>query len=236
MDFTGKTVLLTGVARKGQVGESVARAFAELGAVVIGVGRDAAEVEARAAELRQAGLRAEARVCDLSDEAQVAALAGDIAGARARIDALVHLAGGFAMSGPVIESDFEVWQRQFAINLTTAYLVTRAFLPMLRPARGAIVYFSSAAALPGAEGAEMSAYAAAKSGVLALMRAVAAEERRHGVRANALAPTAIRTAANLAAMGEGARYVERDDVAAVVTFLCSKEARAVTGQVVALGR
>jgi NAD(P)-dependent dehydrogenase (short-subunit alcohol dehydrogenase family) len=67
------------------------------------------------------------------------------------------------------------------------------------------------------------------------MRAVAEEERTHGVRANALAPTAIRTAANLEAMGEGARYVERASVADMVCVLCSAESRDVTGQLVRLG-
>jgi len=152
-----------------------------------------------------------------------------------RVDALVNIAGGFAMSGPVAESDFAVWQRQFAINLTTAYLTTRAFLPLLRAARGAIVYFGSAAALPGAKVGKMSAYAAAKAGVLTLMRAVAEEERATGVRANALAPTAIRTASNLESMGESARYVEREQVASAVLWLCSEEASGVTGQVVQLG-
>jgi NAD(P)-dependent dehydrogenase (short-subunit alcohol dehydrogenase family) len=173
--------------------------------------------------------------CDLADEGQVASLATEVSGfTGGRIDALINAAGGFAMSGPVAESDPAVWQRMFAINLTTAYLSTRAFLPLLRAARGAIVYFGSVAALPGAKGAEMAAYAAAKAGVLTLMRAVAAEERAHGVRANAVAPTAIRTAANVQAMGEQARYVEREDVANAVAWLCSEEARAVTGQVVEL--
>jgi NAD(P)-dependent dehydrogenase (short-subunit alcohol dehydrogenase family) len=80
----------------------------------------------------------------------------------------------------------------------------------------------------------MAAYAAAKSGVLILMRAVAEEERGTGVRANAVAPTAIRTAENVASMGEGARYVEREEVAGVVAWLCSDDARTVTGQVLSL--
>jgi NAD(P)-dependent dehydrogenase (short-subunit alcohol dehydrogenase family) len=80
----------------------------------------------------------------------------------------------------------------------------------------------------------MSAYAAAKSGVVALMRAVAQEEQKNGVRANALAPTAIRTAANLESMGGDVRYVEREEVAATVAFLCSAEASAITGQIIRL--
>jgi NAD(P)-dependent dehydrogenase (short-subunit alcohol dehydrogenase family) len=80
----------------------------------------------------------------------------------------------------------------------------------------------------------MAPYAAAKTGVAVLMQAVAQEERANGVRANALAPASIRTAANLQSMGGDTRYVEREDVAAAVVWLCSEQARAVTGQVVRL--
>lgn len=138
------------------------------------------------------------------------------------------------MSGPVGESDVTVWRRQFDINLTTAYLATRAFLPQIRTTRGAIVYFASAAVLPGGNTGGMSAYVAAKSGVLALARAVAEEERDAGVRANAIAPTSIRTAENLRTMSPTAEYVEREEVAATVLFLCSEAASAVTGQVLRL--
>ncbi len=82
----------------------------------------------------------------------------------------------------------------------------------------------------------MSAYAVAKTGVVTLMRAIAAEERKakSGVRCNALAPTSIRTATNIAAMGDDAHYVEREEVADVVTYLCSPAASAITGAVVPL--
>ncbi|GLC28346.1 hypothetical protein rosag_48590 [Roseisolibacter agri] len=160
--------------------------------------------------------------------AQVHAIVGDV-------DALVCAAGGFAPTGPLDETAVEDIERQLGINLKTAVLATRAALPMLRRTRGSIVYFGSAAVLPGATGGGMLAYAMAKSGVLALMRAVAEDERAHGVRANAVAPTSIRTAANVAAMGDRADYVSREEVAASVLWLCSDAARAVTGQVLRLG-
>ena len=82
----------------------------------------------------------------------------------------------------------------------------------------------------------MSAYAVSKAGVITLMRAVAQEERDTGVRSNALAPTAVRTAANLESMGETTRYVEREEVANAVDFLCFSPAScAITGQVIQLG-
>ena len=135
-------------------------------------------------------------------------------------------------SGPVADSDPAVWQRQFALNATTAYVVARAFLPLLRGVKGALVFFASEAVLPGARTAELSAYVAAKCAVVALMQAIAQEERAHGVRANAVAPTSIRTADNIAAMGAGAPMVTREAVADVVLWLCSDAARTVSGQVV----
>ena len=67
-----------------------------------------------------------------------------------------------------------------------------------------------------------------------LMRSIANEERKSGVRANALAPISIRTAANVSAMGEDARYIEREQVASIVTFLCSDAASAITGELLPL--
>jgi NAD(P)-dependent dehydrogenase (short-subunit alcohol dehydrogenase family) len=234
MDFTSKTVVVTGVGREGQVGEAVARAFAERGALLVLVGRKEAEVGARAAALVRARHRATAHACDLTDEAAVAALArqvGEMTGGR--VDALVNVAGGFAPSGPVAESAFEGWEQQLATNLTTAYLATRAFLPALRAARGSVVFFGAAAALPGGPAAGIGAYLAAKCGVHALTRAVAEEERASGVRANALAPTAVRTASNLAAGGDAPPpALEPDALAEAAVFLCSEAARGVSGEII----
>ncbi|HJU66927.1 MAG TPA: SDR family oxidoreductase [Gemmatimonadaceae bacterium] len=233
--LSGRVVLITGIGREGQVGEAVAAALADAGAVIAAVDvlKDAAE--ARAAALRERGARANAFACDLTDEGAVQTLAATIASTYdKRLDALVHLAGGFGMAN-VADSTLAVWQKQLALNLTTAALTARAFLPLVRAARGAFVFFGSAAALPGASVANMAAYATAKSGVLTLTRALAEEERANGVRANALAPTSIRTAANEKSMGRDARYVEREDVARMVVWLCSDESIPLTGQVLALG-
>jgi NAD(P)-dependent dehydrogenase (short-subunit alcohol dehydrogenase family) len=228
-------VLLTGVGREGQVGEVVARVFAERGAAVLLVDRQADQAGARARALVDQGHRASAYGCDLTNADDVGELAARVRGDHGdRLDALVNMAGGFASSGTVAEGAVDVWHRMLAINLTTAYLSTRAFLPLVRAGRGAIVYFASEAALPGSRIAGTAPYAAAKTGVVALMQAVAQEERANGVRSNALAPGAIRTAANMESMGADKRYVEREDVASAVGWLCSEEARAVTGQVIRL--
>jgi NAD(P)-dependent dehydrogenase (short-subunit alcohol dehydrogenase family) len=233
MELAGRSVVLTGVGREGQVGEAVARVFAERGSRVFLVGRREEEVRARADALIAAGLRAAALSADLSDPVAVDALAARVRDATSgRVHALVHLAGGFAASGPVADSDIAAWTRQFTINFTTAYVTARAFLPLLRATKGSIVFFGSEAALPGARVAGIAAYAVAKTAVLTLAQAIAQEERDNGVRANALAPAAIRTAANLAQMGADAAFVTREAVADVVLWLCSDAARAVTGQVV----
>ena len=234
--FKGSTVLLTGVGAEGQVGEVVAGAFAAAGASVILVGRSRRHVDARTQAIRAAGLAAFGYACDLADSGAVTSLTETIRAEHGpALDSLVHMAGGFTMSGPVAESDDDVWNRQIAINLTTAYLTARAFIPFLRPRRGSIVFFASRAALPGATVAKMSAYAVAKSGVVTLMRAIAAEERPNGLRANALAPASIRTASNVQAMGDAVQYVERQQVADAVLFLCSEQASAITGTVMPLG-
>ncbi len=232
----GRLILITGVGRAGQVGETVARVFAQRGDRVLLVSRDPAEVAARAAALASHGFDATGYACDLADPDAVRQLADRVTAVHGNaLDALVNLAGGFSRTGPVAESEPDAWQRMSGINLQTALHTTRAFLPQLRRARGAIVYFSAAAALPGGSVSGIWAYAAAKGAVLTLMRAVATEEQTTGVRANAVAPTAIRTDANLTTMGETPRYVAREDVANTVWYLCSDDARAVTGQVVRLG-
>lgn len=232
----GKVAVLTGVSRPGQVGESVARHLADRGVSVVLIDRTGVDAAARADELRQRGLSARAYQADLTNPAQLEVVAQSVGAEFDGLDALVNIAGGFAMSGKIADSDPEEWSRQLSIGLTTAYLTTRAFLPLVRRRRGSVLFFASAAALPGGRIADMSAYAVAKAGVITLMRALAQEERDTGVRSNALAPTSIRTAANLSSMGDGVRYVEREEVAAAVEFLCfSSAARVVSGQVIQLG-
>lgn len=228
-----RVVVVTGVGRQGQLGEAVAQAFAAEGATVHLIDRDAGELAARVEELRAAGRAAEGHPCDLTDADAVHDTAARIEATAGRIDAVACLAGGFAMSGPIGESAVDTWQRMWAINATTAWCTARAFTPALRRTRGAIVFVASASVLPGGRVAEMSAYAASKAGVLALMQAVAQEEKGV-VRANAIAPTAIRTAANLASMDDGTAWVEREVVAGWITHLCGPGGANATGQVIRL--
>jgi len=247
MRFRDAVVVITGVGHEGQVGDAIARAFAAEGATLALVDRTAEAVEARAAAIAATGGRATAYACDLTDPIQVADVARRIAaapgggggpgpdgGPTRRIDALVNVVGGFAMSGPMGQGDVSTLRRQIEVNLTTAWVASNALVPLIRDG-GAVVYFASAVALPGARAANMSAYVASKAGVIGLMHAVADEGRGRGVRANAVAPITIRTGDNLRAIGANAHYVEREAVADAVLFLCSDAARSITDQVFRLG-
>jgi NAD(P)-dependent dehydrogenase (short-subunit alcohol dehydrogenase family) len=235
MEFDGRNVLLTGVGRAGQVGEAVAQAFAQRGARLLLVAHHVEQARERADALVAKGQRATPFAADLTDMRAVASLADAVRTATdGQLHAVVHIAGGFSMSGPVAESDPAEWTRLFAMNGTTAYLVARAFVPLLRATKGSLTCFASEAALPGASAKNRAAYVAAKSAVVALVHAVAEEERANGVRANAVAPSTIRTADNVAAMGEKPMMVSREAVADVVCWLASNDARAVSGQVVAV--
>ena len=233
MELAGRSVVLTGVGREGQVGEAVALAFAERGARVFLVDHSEPNVRARAEALVARGLRAASLAADLTDPAAASAVAERVREATSgRVHGVVHLAGGFAASGPIADSDPAIWHRQLAMNATTAYMTARAFLPLLRNVKGSLVFFASEAVLPGARMANLAAYVASKSAVVALMQVIAQEERAHGVRVNAVAPTTIRTSDNVAAMAADAPMVTREAVADVVLWLCSDASRAVSGQLV----
>ena len=238
MEFANKLVVITGVGRAGQAGEIIARTFAERGATLALLDLQQAEVDARAATLSEAGHTASAHAANLADADAALGAVLEVAAAHPQFDGAVHavicVAGGFGMTGPIDESDPAGWRKQFVINLDTAYCTTRAFLPALRKNAGSLVYFVSTASLPGGKTGGMAAYNAAKSGVIALLRTVAEDEAKSGVRANAVAPVAIRTAANLADLSDKTKYVERESVADVVAFLASDAARNVTGQVLRL--
>jgi NAD(P)-dependent dehydrogenase (short-subunit alcohol dehydrogenase family) len=238
LDFSGKLVVITGVGRAGQVGEGIAQGFADRGATLALLDLQQSEVDARCDTLRAQGRTVFGYAANLADGAAATDVAArvdhDTRAQFGGVHAVICVAGGFGATGPLDSTDVAQWQKQFMINLDTAYHATRAFLPAVRAARGAFVYFGSVASLPGGNPAGLAAYSAAKSGVLALMRAVATDERDHGVRANAVAPTQVRTAANVSSMGGDLRYVERESVADVVAFLASPMARNISGEVIKL--
>lgn len=114
------------------------------------------------------------------------------------LDAAVHLTGGFAMDGPIAQTSIETFDRMLDLNLRAAFSIFRAAAPAVSHGRGRLLAIGSLAAL--APGPGLSAYAASKAGLHALVQVLAAEGRAAGYTANAILPATIDTPANRAAM------------------------------------
>jgi NAD(P)-dependent dehydrogenase (short-subunit alcohol dehydrogenase family) len=228
-----KVALVTGVSHDGQIGQAVAKALAENGASLVICARQQSNVDARAAELRQAGGRALAMAADLTDESQVQQLIDGALREYNRIDILVNLAGGLTRYKPAIEHGLDDWTNELNNNLLSAFLTSRAVFPHMQKAgSGAIINFARS----GHPQANMVAYNCAKAGIEALTRTLALEGRDFGIRVNAVAPGLVDTASNIAAMKpkDLKRWAKRDEIAEVVVFLASSAAAGVTGQVLAV--
>lgn len=224
--MTDRTVLVTGVGNPGQVGYALARAFRDAGANVV-ICDVSPGVQDLAKELGVAALQA-----DLTNVEEVERLIGSVRERIGRLDVLVNAAGGLSVIKSVEETSIEEWRREEQRNAETAFLVSKAALPLLREARGAIINFASPAGFRAAP--QMAAYSAAKAAVIALTRALAIEERDHGVRVNAIAPGMIDTEQNRRSVPdpESVRWVSRDDIASVVLFLAGDASAAVTGETI----
>lgn len=169
---------------------------------------------------------------DLTDAAQADRAMTAVAERLGRIDALLNIAGGFVWQ-TTEDGDPVAWGRMHALNLTTALNACRAALPWLKQApEGRIVNVGAAGTVKAAAG--MGAYAASKAGVHRLTEALAEELKDTAVTVNAVLPSIIDTPANRAAMGEANadKWVKAQDLAAVMLFLASPAARAVTGALI----
>lgn len=144
-----------------------------------------------------------------------------------RLDAVVHTVGGYAGGAPLHESPVEQWDRMMDVNLRSAFLVARAALPRIRE-DGSLVFVSARAALRGRRG--RAAYAVSKAALLALVEAVA-EEQKGRVRANAVLPSTIDTPANRAAMPDAdhGSWTPPEEIARVILFLASPASAPVSG-------
>jgi len=229
-DFTGKVVLVTGVARVGQIGHAVALAFGRAGARLVLCDRNAVEAAARAKEFEDEGIDARPTAGDLT-EPDIARLAVETALRHfGRLDVVVNVAGGLTTFGPIEDLQVEDADRELAINLKTTFLVSQAAVPALIESGGVIINFASIAFFRPQN--QMAIYAAAKSGVAAFTQSLALELRDRGVRVNAVAPGMVRTGDNVSAVGEGkARWVEMRQITDGVLFLASGAADAITGHV-----
>lgn len=180
-------------------------------------------------------LAVEADLTDADSAAAVVAAALERFGS---LEALANVAGGFAMGGTIDEAPVDVWRAQMAVNLDTAYHMTRAALrPMRAAGRGAIVYIGSAAAerpFPGAAG-----YIVSKTALVGLMRAVDAEVRVQGIRANTLVVKIVDTPRNRAENPDAdfSRWTTGTELAAAIEWLCSDESAPLSGGLIpAYGR
>jgi 3-oxoacyl-[acyl-carrier protein] reductase len=234
--FAGRTALVTGASRG--IGAAIARALAACDARVVLVARDRSALETIAADIRAKGGEATAFVTDVTDEEAVRSLSEAAERSFGRVTLLVACAGGGGRGGRLVEEGTAEWRSTLEGNLTSAFLTLKAFLPPMYEARqGAIVLMSSSAGrqLSGAS----AAYAAAKAGLLSLMRQAAADAAPQGVRVNAIAPSSIvteRLAAQPASVREEiakgfplGRLGQVDDVAAATLFLLSEAASWITG-------
>ena len=231
-DFTGKVVLITGVARPGQIGHGVAKAFGEAGAKLVLADLNAVAVAERAREFTGLRMTAAPAAGDLTDP-DVAAHAIEVALKKfGRLDVLVNIAGGLTTYGPAEKLDLKGFDREININLKTAFLMSRAAAGALEASKGSIVNFSSLALFRPM--APMAIYSAAKAGVGALTWSLA-KEWLGKVRVNAVAPTMVRTPENMASVTDpAAKYVELDQLTAAVMFLASDASSAITGHVLPL--
>lgn len=229
-NFQGKVVLVTGVARVGQIGHAVALAFGRAGARLVLCDRNAIEAAARAREFEAEGIAARPTAGDLTVP-DIAKLAVETAVKHfGRLDVVVNVAGGLTSYGPVEETAVAAFDREVSINLKTAFLVSQAAVPALAETRGVIVNFSSIAFFKPQD--RMAVYAAAKAGVGAFTQSLALELRDRGVRVNAVAPGMVRTTDNVASVGGGkVRWVEIEQITNGVLFLASDAASAITGHV-----
>ncbi len=236
-DLGGQTAIVTGAAQG--IGFGVARRLARAGATAVLADLDRGAAERAAAELSNQGLSSFAVELDVSDKSSVEKAIQAVAERTARIDVLVNNAGIAGKAAPVWEQGDADWQSVIDIDLTGVFYLCRAVLPhMLERDYGRIVNIAS---LAGKEGnPNMTAYSAAKAGVIAMSKSMAKETATKNICVNAVSPTVIRTPILDQLTPEQVEYmVSRiprgrtgtvEEVAAVVHFLASPDCSFVTGQ------
>ena len=248
--LAGKRAVVTGASRG--IGRAIAIALAKAGADVAVAARSVGELAELKGEIERMGRRAMAIACDVTDSQQVGVrLAGGVLGGWGGVDILVNNAGASG-SAKFVEHPDELWHRMLAINLTSAYYVSKTFVPgMVERKAGRIIMIASIAARVG--GKYIAAYTAAKHGLLGLTRALAVELNPSGITVNAICPGYIETPmtegniANmvrltgrapeqirhaLEQMSPQNRLIQPDEVARVAVFLAQDAAASITGQAI----
>ena len=223
--FAGKSVLVAG--GTGGLGQAVSLAFLQEAATVTVTYRKEAEFT----ELRKAaGEHAErltSAIVDVTDELSLRKLAAS------PVDVLVNAVGAYAGGLPVWKTEDTVLQRMLDLNFRSGFVLARVFVPgMIAQGHGVIVNVAARAAVDHAAGA--AAYAASKAAAVALMDCLAADLKGTGVRVNSVLPSIIDTAINRGAMpnADFSKWPKPEEIADVILFLCSDEARLVSGTAV----
>ena len=226
--FAGKIALVAG--GTGGLGRAVSQAFLAEGATVIATYRAQDELDALVRAVGSSGSRLEGQRVDVTDEEATRKLVDSIVAKYGRLDILVNTVGGYAGGATLWEVDTQVFDRMLALNLRSGYALARAVVPVMRQRRaGAIVNIASKAGVEAPPSA--AAYAASKAAALAMIDSLAAELAGSGVRVNSVLPSIIDTEANRKAMPKAdfTKWPKPEDIARVILFLCSDEARVVHG-------
>lgn len=224
MSFKEKVVLIAG--GSGALGHTVVPAFLASGAGVVTADRNPSADQADG----RLALKA-----DVTDEADVRRLVGEVIRKFGRIDVLINMVGGFA-PGRVVETDLSLWQRMLTTNLTAAFLLSKAVLPhMVERGTGRLLHVAAWAAVEPFPGA--AAYIVAKSGLLALTNVLALELKGSGVTVNAVLPTTIDTPGNRKTMpnADPSKWASPESIAQALLFLASDEALQINGAAVPIG-
>jgi 3-oxoacyl-[acyl-carrier protein] reductase len=240
MRFEGRIVVVTGAAKG--IGAVTVAAFAREGARVGALDLDGAALEATVAAVSARGGDVLGLTSDVTSSADVRAAVERVLGRWGRIDVLVNNAGGFASMRALEDTSEAEWDAILRSNLTSAFLVSKAVLPVMKRQRaGRIVNLASVVARGGAVRVPAH-YAAAKAGVIAFTRMLALEAAASGITVNAVAPgttatdrvlaarTSEETARVAAAIPLG-RLGRPDEIAEAILFLASDAAQFVTGAV-----
>ncbi|MBV8114341.1 MAG: SDR family oxidoreductase [Silvibacterium sp.] len=228
MRFKSKVVLVAG--GTGGLGRAVSLAFLSERANVVVTYMRAEEFQALEGIAGVGGLRLAGHQVDVTDEGAVRKLVEGIVAEHDRLDVMVNTVGAYVGGVKLWELDTKVFDQMLALNLRSGYMLTRAAMgPMLKQKAGAIVNVVAKAAFDHAAGA--SAYATSKAAAVAMMDCLAADAKGTGVRVNSILPSIIDTAANRKAMPDAdfAKWPKPEDIAKVILFLCSDDARVIHG-------